>query len=224
MNNPKLWIPRLGTKPALFFELAGTLNIEGFTRKVFVSEFVGKYSDLKFGNGGDWVREDGTLGKRFNIKRYKESGGHAITAIQLQGFKKNPIQKPIPIWIRQALQNERCVILDTQEVEVDHKDGRRDDPRLADASRLTLDDFQPLSKAANNAKRQHCKECRITNMRYDARRLGFPIPQFIGNGEYNGTCIGCYWHDPKRFKETVCADRVSTTYRSVHGNNKITSL
>ena len=62
-----------------------------------------------------------------------------------------------------------------------------------------LDDFQPLSKAANNAKRQHCKRCRETGRRFDAKRLGYRVSQFKGNGVYNGMCVGCYWHDPKRF-------------------------
>ena len=196
--NPRDWRPRAGSKPGMFFELAQPDN-DGFTRKVLVSEFVGKFESLRFGNGGDWVRDDGTLGKRFNIRRYKEGRGNAITAIQLQGYKKVPIEKPIPNWIREKLQDERCVILDTSNVEIDHKDGRRDDPRLSDIQRVTLADFQPMSKAANNAKRQHCKVCRDTDQRFDATRLGFPTAQFKGNGQYNGTCIGCYWHDPKAF-------------------------
>ena len=202
MTDASDWIPRAGSKAALFFELAQP-DEDGFTRKVSIDEFTDKYEILRFGNGGDWVRDDGTLGKRFNIRRHKEGSGRAITAVELQGYKKMPIEKPIPEWIRQELQDKRCVILGTSSVEIDHKDGRRDDPRLADSSRVTLDDFQPLSKAANNAKRQHCKNCRDTDERFDARRLGFLIAQFKGNGQYNGTCIGCYWHDPVAFRQAI---------------------
>ena len=205
MTDPKDWTPRKGSKSALFFELAPP-DKQGFSRKVSVSEFVGKYQILQFGNGGDWVRDDGTLGKRFNIRRHKEGRGNSITAVELQGYKKSPIEKPIPTRIRDQLQNQRCVILGTSNVEIDHKDGRRDDPRLNDPERVTLDDFQPMSKAANNAKRQHCKTCRETDKRFDARRLGFLIAQFKGNGQYNGTCIGCYWHDPQEFIRVVSAN------------------
>jgi len=74
--------------------------------------------------------------------------------------------------------------LGTSKPECDHKDGRRDDPRLNDPKLVTIDDFQPLSKAANNAKKQHCKECRSTNKRFDAKRLGYSISQWAGNGKY----------------------------------------
>ncbi len=187
---------------ALFLQLAQPDEL-GFSRRVGIDEFTGDYQKLRLGNGGSWCRDDGPLAKKYNIRRHKKSG--KIVAIELQGYKKVAIEKPIPTWIRTALQNERCAILDTSKVEIDHKDGRRDDPRLNDPDRVTLNDFQPLSKAANNAKRQHCKECRATNRRYDAKRLGFPISQYAGNGIYNGTCIGCYWHDPKMFIRKISA-------------------
>lgn len=189
---------------ALFLELAQP-DEQGFSRQVPVVEFNGKYQKLQMGNGGSWCRDDGPLAKKYNIRRHKSHG--RIVAVELQGFKKMAIEKPIPAWIREQLLGERCVVLDVSKVEIDHKDGRRDDPRLTDMDRVTIDDFQPLSKAANNAKRQHCKDCRVTDRRYDARRLGFPISQFKGNGDYNGTCVGCYWHDPKAFIRAVSKER-----------------
>lgn len=39
----------------------------------------------------------------------------------------------------------------------------------------TLEDFQPLSKPANDAKRQFCKECKRTGIRYDAKQLGYTV-------------------------------------------------
>ncbi|MCY4145000.1 MAG: restriction endonuclease [Chloroflexi bacterium] len=189
---------------ALFLKLAQPDEL-GFSRSVGIEEFVGEYQRLQLGNGGSWCRDDGPLARKYNIRRRK--AGSRIVAIELQGFKKIAIEKPIPEWIRERLKNERCVVLDTSKVEIDHKDGRRDDPRLSDTASVTLDDFQPLSKAANNAKRQHCKTCRDTGQRYDAKRLGFPIAQFKGNGQYNGTCIGCYWHDPKAFIRAASANK-----------------
>jgi len=44
-----------------------------------------------------------------------------------------------------------------------------------DVKTQTLEDFQPLSKAANDAKRQFCKECRRTRKRFDAKLLEYPM-------------------------------------------------
>ena len=201
MSRPPNWSPRKGSKAALFLELAKP-NREGFSRVVSVKEFIGRYEGLRFGNGGSWVRQDGALAGRYNIRIHKKR--NAISAVELQGYKKVEIKKPIPTSIRKQFKDKRCAVLDIGKIEIDHKDGRLDDPRLNDSSRVTADDFQALSKPANNAKRAHCKKCRETNQRYDAKRLGFPIAQYAGDEMYNGTCIGCYWHDPKRFIETVC--------------------
>lgn len=188
------------TKKELFLELAKPNN-RGFSRPVRIEEFTERYERLIMGNGGDWCREDGALGKIYNIKRNKEKG--SIVSVQLQGYKKQPIEKPIPMRIKREIIKNRCIVLQTSRPECDHKDGRRDDPRLSDPNRVEIGDFQPLSKAANNAKRQHCKECRMTDKRFDARRLGYQVSQFMGNGDYNGTCIGCYWHDPIEFNKQV---------------------
>lgn len=184
------------TKVDLFLALAKP-DALGFSRAVPVDEFVGDYAVLQLGNGGSWCRTDGALGRKYNIRRNK--GGNAIVSVELQGYKKQPIGKRIPIKIKREVVKRRCVILGVSSVECDHKDGRLDDPRLDDPKRITADDFQPLSKAANNAKRQHCKSCRASGNRYDARVLGYKMGQVLGNGKYNGTCVGCYWHDPHFF-------------------------
>lgn len=190
-----------GSKAALFLDLAAPDSL-GFSRAVSVAEFTGKYAKLLFGNGGDWIRKDGPLAKRFNIRRHPEGTGR-ITHVELQGFTKVVIQKPIPESIRQAVTAGRCVVLSTGSPQCDHKDGRLDDPRLSDASQVTVQDFQPLSRPANDAKRQHCLECRTTGNRFDATRLGYSVGQVRGDGKYNGTCVGCYWHDPLFFNGEV---------------------
>ena len=190
------------TKVDLFLELAQP-NADGFSRPVYVREFTGRYEGLRLGNGGSWCREDGALGKRYNIERHNPSG--SIVYIRLHGHKKQPFSKSsIPAHIREVVGNQPCAVLAVNaSTEIDHRDGRRDDPRLTDAARLTLDDFQPLSKAVNNAKRQHCKTCRETGQRFDARVLGYAVSQIQGNGVYRGTCIGCYWYDIRAFNQEV---------------------
>ena len=67
-----------------------------------------------------------------------------------------------------------------------------------------LEDFQPLSKAANDAKRQFCKECRRTGIRFDAQKLGYPMSYYKGGARHHNeedACVGCYWYDPIKFKK-----------------------
>ena len=47
------------------------------------------------------------------------------------------------------------------------------------------------------------KVCRETKQRFDARVLGFSVSCWVGNGKYRGTCVGCYWHDIKKFNQEV---------------------
>ena len=107
----------------------------------------------------------------------------------------------IPDSVQATITAQRCAVLGTLNPECDHKDGHRDD--WGDPAKLTVDDFQPLSSAANKAKRQACKECRETKQRFDATTLGFAVAQFVGNGVYEGSCVGCYWHDVRRFHAEV---------------------
>ncbi|EJB67277.1 type II restriction enzyme NlaIII [Helicobacter pylori Hp H-45] len=57
------------------------------------------------------------------------------------------------------------------QIEVDHKDGRKDDPRVSDSNAQTFDDFQALCKACNDKKRQVCKECKETDHRFKATKI-----------------------------------------------------
>ena len=187
----------------LFLELAGTIDEQGFSRRVAVPEFVGKYRVLVFGNGGSWARRDGTLGKKYNVVRRKDGKGNAITAVELQGFNKTPKRRPISRRVREAHKGSKCRVLAVSKVQIDHKDGRYDDQQVNDPSAQKPDDFQPLSEHVNYAKRQHCKECAQTGNRFDAKRLGYQVSQVKGNGEYLGTCIGCYWYDPAAFNSAL---------------------
>lgn len=190
---------REGSKNALFIELAKP-NEAGFSREVSVEEFVGRYQDLVFGNGASWARKDGTLAKYYKIRLHKRGRGNKTTHVALRGYAADSIQKTIPAPIRKAITANRCLVLATSRPECDHKIGHPDDPNI---SNQTLDDFQPLSKAANDAKRQHCKNCRNTGRRFDAKRLGYQVSQVIGGEAYIGTCVGCYWHDPFFFNKEV---------------------
>ncbi len=192
---------RRNSKPFLFVELAKP-DENGYSRKVNISEFIEEYETLKFGNGGDWCRSDGTLAKRYNLDRIKDKG--AIIAVQLFGFNiKNKISKQIRNDITKEITSQKCAILNIGNVEVDHKDGRRDDFENYKPENQHPDQFQPLSAATNKAKRQHCKDCRDTNKRFDASVLGYSRSTWTGDLNYRGTCEGCYWFDIKKFNQEI---------------------
>ncbi len=185
------------TKADQFLELAKPDKETGFSEVVGIAEL--ERNGLGFGNGGSWCRSDGPLAQKYNVERIKEK--NRIVGVKLNGYNRVPISKPIPKSIREKFAQERCAVLHTSKPQTDHKDGRRDDPRLSDINKVTESDFQPLSTAANTAKRQHCKVCRETGLRFDARVLGYRKGQWVGDGRFMGTCVGCYWHDPMRFNQ-----------------------
>jgi len=96
-------------------------------------------------------------------------------------------------------------------VEVDHKDGRKENERVSNTTQK-LDDFQLLSKAANDVKRQIYLKCKETNKRWNAKTLQGNLFEFY-NGDENYAqevvCVGCYQYDPVEYRKTVVV-RVGT--------------
>lgn len=189
----------------LFLELAKP-DKNGISRWVNVDEFVGKFAPLKIGNGLSWGRRDGNFAKQYIIETDKSiTPGNRIDRIRLNGFNNDNSSNQIRNDIKEYYKNKACVILGTtNRTEVDHKNGRKNDPRVMNINTQTLNDFQPLSKHANDAKRQFCKECIRTNKRYDAKQLGYQISFYKGNETHDGTdtgCEGCFWYDPIEFRK-----------------------
>ncbi len=209
MNQPKF---KIGSKPYLFIKLAQPDN-EGISRWVSKKEFIGEYSDLMFKNGADWCRKEATIAKYYYVEFDKEiTPGKGIDRIRLNGFKKEEDRlgsQSIRTDIKNYYKSKRCIILNTSKPEVDHKNGWKNDKAM-DLKTQTLEDFQPLSKAANDAKRQFCKECRKTNKRFDAKKLGYPMSFYSGNENHPGNsqgCIGCFWYDPLEFRKHLKEDK-----------------
>ena len=192
------------TKTELFIQLAKP-NSDGVSRWVSVTEFVGEYACLTFGNGASWARKESALAKKYVIEFDKSiSGGNGIDRIRLNGLNNGDYSQYIRADIKKAIKARRCVVLGTSNPEVDHKNGMKNEGRVMRNENQRLEDFQSLSKAANDAKRQFCKECRRTGIRYDAKLLGYPISYYSGGAEHHNeedACIGCYWYDPIEFKK-----------------------
>lgn len=198
---------RKGTKPYLFEQLAQP-DENGVSRWVLKSEFVGEYASLMFKNGGDWCRKESSIARKYVVEFDKSvTKGPGVDRIRLNGYRAENDWiggQGIRSDIKNHYKQKRCVILGTSNPEVDHKNGWKNDINVMNTETQQLSDFQPLSKAANDAKRQFCKECRSTGNRYDAKRLGYPISFYKGNENHDGTkngCVGCFWYDPIEFRK-----------------------
>lgn len=200
------------TKTELFLDLAKPDN-NGISRWVNVSEFIGKYTDLQLGNGGSWCRASSSLAKRYIIELDKsQTSGNSIDSIRLNGFNQNiQFQQNIRQDIKNFYKTKNCVMLgingqsENTKIEIDHKNGRKNDLRVSNTDTQLLEDFQPLCKAANDAKRQICKKCKETNKRWSAKNiLGNPYDFYQGDENYSEElgCVGCYQYDPVEYRKS----------------------
>jgi len=194
------------TKTDLFLELAKP-NKKGVSRWVEVAEFAGKYAKLKLGNGADWCRAGTKFAKKYIVEFDKNiTRGNSIDRIKLNGYN---LQKSFNQNIRQNIKDfyktQNCVMLgikgnsENTKIEIDHKDGRKECQRVSIPTLQKLEDFQPLCKAANDAKRQICKRCKQTEKRWGAKNIkGNPYDFYEGNENYTSElgCVGCYQYDP----------------------------
>lgn len=199
------------TKGELFISLAG-VDENGVTPWVNVSQFIGRYSRLKFTNGGDWCRASSALAKKYIVETDKTlTPGPSIDRIRLNGFNKNKsFNQSIRKDIKDYYKDKNCVMLgingksENTKIEIDHKDGRKDNDRVSNLKTQRLQDFQPLCKAANDVKRQICKRCRETNKRWDAKNIaGNPYSFYKGDEIYTKKlgCVGCYQYDPVAYRK-----------------------
>jgi hypothetical protein len=146
-----------------------------------------------------------TFGKtmvEYHKSHYKGSKGNTVVYYQLCGRNDDSSSNAIRQDIKDALKIKRCPVVDVSNVEIDHKNGRKNNPRVLQLQTQRIDDFQPLSKAANDAKRQHCKTCKDTGKRYSAEhRFGVAFTSGSADfpeGNVDG-CVGCYWYDIEDF-------------------------
>lgn len=201
------------TNNELFLELAKP-NKDGVSRWVPVSEFIGKYKKLQLGNGGSWCRASSSLAKKYIVEFDKnKTAGNSIDGVRLAGFNnKKILNQNIRKDIKDFYKVQNCVMLgvngksENTKIEIDHKDGRKEDHRLSNLKEQQITDFQPLSKAANDIKRQICKRCKETNKRWNAKNIkGNPFDFYAGDENYSEElgCKGCYQYDPVEYRKVV---------------------
>lgn len=184
-----------------FIELAQP-DENGISRWVFYHEWA--TIGLSTSNGCQWCQKDRGVGEEYLFeKQYAVINGHRrVSAIRLMGLKVKKTDAEfrdhsIPTNIRKMIIAQPSAILHVHsQNECDHKDGRYSNKSTE------LKDFQCLSKAENDAKRQHCKVCRETGCRFRASALGYSV-DYIAGDERADNCIGCYWYDPIQFNKII---------------------
>ena len=165
-----------------------------------------------FQNGWSWGRGSSPLAGEYILETDRTiTPGNGIDRIRTNGFNTDfQFNQNIRKDIKDHHRENNCVILglkgtsENTKIEIDHKAGSKDCERVSNVKDQRLEDFQPLSKAANDAKRQFCKECRRTGKRYDAKKLGYPVSFYYGDENHNESedgCIGCFWYDPIEFRK-----------------------
>jgi hypothetical protein len=199
------------TKTQLYLELAKP-DKDGISRWVSNTEFIGKYKALQLGNGGSWCRAKSSLAKKYIVEFDKsKTSGNSIDAIRLNGFNdKKSFNQNVRQDIKEFYKNKKCVMLgvmgfsENTKIEIDHKDGRKNDERISDPKTQKIDDFQPLCKAANDVKRHLCMQCKKTNTRWNAKNIkGNPYSYYEGDEKYSPElgCKGCYQYDPVEYRK-----------------------
>ena len=211
------------------------------SRMVCCDEFTGDYQYLENKNGGSWCRFDGSFGKKYKVVTVKKNGrvkyswdpedteieeiqtmippsdgvGIWIHHIMIYGEQNLDSSRPIGQSVRDALSAGPCVSCGTNSnIEIDHKNGLYNDPRVLTLTGQTVDDFQPLCKHCNDQKRQTYKKMKETGIRYRATSIPalkmFGIDYIAGDASYDindpNTMIGTYLYDPVEFM-TVLAKK-----------------
>ena len=190
-------------------------NEDGISEWVDVNQFTGEYVTLRLGNGACWCRKGSALANKYVVEKQRSdvTSGRPTCKIRLNGFNTaQAFNQNIRQDIRDFYAGKPCVMLGicgksiNTSVELDHKDGRKNDPNVSDTLTQKNEHFQPLCKAANDAKRQFCLDCIATGKRWNAQNIeGNPYAYYAGDERYTEDlrCVGCYQYDPVAYRAYV---------------------
>lgn len=114
--------------------------------------------------------------------------------------------------IRAYYKNKSCVSCGTNSnIEIDHKNGLYNNPRINNVSTQTIEDFQPLCKHCNDVKRQTYVWQNKNNKRHPATLIPkyahFGVDYVEGDASFDPTdpdaMVGTYWYDPVEFQKKL---------------------
>jgi hypothetical protein len=220
------------------FKKLGNYNPETHeTRFVNVSEFIGEYASLQCNNGGGWCRLD-VIEKKYKALTIKKNGeirfsrncteedkasiqmpkiivqpGNSILLIKIINiYVESSGTRSIRADIYAVFKDSVCVSCGSGKIEIDHKNGLYNDPRVLSQKTQRIDDFQPLCKHCNDVKRQTYVWQTKNGRRYPATNIpmlqstihqSHRIDYVEGDETYDAAnpdaMVGTYWYDPVEF-------------------------
>ena len=203
------------------FKNSGLNQETGCSKWVKISELP---HELNFTGNGSKLRPESSFRKKYDVEYKKE--GIEITQFRCSGYAKTEKFKQ---HIRQDIKDyysQKPSVLSglKSNIEIDHKNGRKNDFRLNNPNEQTLEDFQPLTKHENDFKRQKCKECEATNIRPSGKigPFGYLGVDYTEGGNNYDECIGCsgcWLYDIIKFRDDALKIRDEALKRQNENNN-----
>ena len=147
-------------------------------------------------------------------KNLPKSKGTAVELIKIFSVKNKEtiLSRNIRTDIKKILFKNPCVSCGSfNNIEIDHKNGLYNDPRVLNILTQNLDDFQPLCKHCNDQKRETYVFMKKYGKRYGASLIpalkSFGVDFTQGDESYDCTNInamqGTYWYDPVLFFKQI---------------------
>ena len=137
---------------------------------------------------------------------------NGIAYLFIYGAQNENSGRPISDAVREFYKDKPCVACgSTCNIEMDHKNGLYNNPRVLNIHTQSENDFQPLCKHCNDQKRQTYKEMKRTGVRHSAMSIPmmetFGIDYTYGDATYDpndiNAMVGTYWFDPVDFMIAV---------------------
>jgi 5-methylcytosine-specific restriction endonuclease McrA len=110
--------------------------------------------------------------------------------------------------IRGIINKQPCANCFIEEnIQTDHKNSLKNDPRVTNKKTQKLDDFQPLCRSCNCKKREDEIKTKRNNKRFSGKELGYSVDFTEGDETLDindpNWYIGTYWGDCLEFKKKL---------------------
>jgi hypothetical protein len=184
-------------------------NDAGWSEWVKIEEI--RSSGLKWGDNGNTRRGKPPWGKIseeyvWEFKRLNENKTGQVLAVRMAGkdIESTIVRPSIRADLEKELKNiKHCNIsrLPASNLEIDHRCGYKNHPKYAHVSSLkqqSMSDFQVITRELNLKKREICKSCIQTKVRYKHPDKEFPVGNEILDNI--NVCDGCYLAYPEQYR------------------------
>jgi hypothetical protein len=186
------------------------MDLSGLAKKY---KFVTRKGDGSLEYSWNDISEHEKMTIEDDVKELEHTGGNMITHMKIYGTQNDKcmFSRSIRKNIREHFKDCVCVVCGNSKIEIDHKNGLYNDPRVWKCSTQTIEDFQPLCRHCNGQKRQSIVYSKQTGLRYPATKIPalsvFGVDYVMGDETFDENDInamrGTYWYDPVYFMEKL---------------------